>query len=228
MNIILSAGDGGGWAVNVYKPEEVGIVCLNKNGILSIFSHELTHNLPGPPNGRGSQAGRLPEVFVEAHAGWFQGKINVLLDGKREYHNPNNIFDFDKKLSSLDLALVRGHVENGWKKLWFIWQKLDDRFGPTWYPRWIWVKNVRWQDSPDRELSWDDIVEDMSIAVGEDLFPFFRRLGTTLVKERFSSATFDGKRINLPISPLQAGRAGKAKTGPIGDFKLPLTSLIQR
>ena len=38
MFLILSGGNGGGWAVNAYKPEEVGIISLDREGILSIFA----------------------------------------------------------------------------------------------------------------------------------------------------------------------------------------------
>ncbi len=101
MNLILSAGGGGGWAVNAYKPEEVGIISLDKEGILSVFAHELTHNLPGPPNDKGEQAGRLPGVFSEAHAGWYQGKIEAFRCGNRGGHDPNRMFDFEKQSNSL-------------------------------------------------------------------------------------------------------------------------------
>ena len=220
MNLILSAGGGGGWAVNAYKPEEVGIISLDKEGILSVFAHELTHNLPGPPNDKGEQAGRLPGVFSEAHAGWYQGKIESLRTGDRGGHDPNRLFDFDQDGSGLDLAnLKNGEMGRGWTKLWFIWQKLDERYGPTWYPRWMWVKNVRWQDDPNHRLTWDEVVEDMSIACGEDLFPFFRKLGTTLGKERLPEVVFQGKRIVLPPATLAVERAGPAQTEAIGDFR---------
>lgn len=220
MNLILSAGDGGGWAVNAYKPEEVGIISLNKEGILSIFAHELTHNLPGPPNDMGQQAGALPEVFSEAHAGWYQGKIEALRTGDRSGHDPNRLFDFDPDGSSLDLAKLRGdEMGKGWTKLWFVWQKLDERYGPGWYPRWMWVKNVRWADDPNRRLAWDEIVEDMSIACGEDLFPFFRSIGTTLGKTRFPEAVFQGKRVVLPPASMTIERTGPARIEAIGDWR---------
>ena len=51
----------------------------------------------------------------------------------------------------------------------------------------------------------------MSIAVGEDLFPFFRKIGTTLTKDRFARAVFEGKTMDLPVAPLKITPAG-----PIG------------
>ena len=59
----------------------------------------------------------------------------------------------------------------------------------------------------------------MSIACGEDLFPFFRKLGTTLGKERFPEAVFRGKRIELPPATLAVEHAGLAQTEAIGDFR---------
>ena len=47
------------------------------------------------------------------------------------------------------------HLDNwrdGWDRLmiWYAWQKLDDRYSPTWYPRWRWVPSKRWsQKIPD-------------------------------------------------------------------------------
>ena len=53
IHLVLSAGGGGGWAVNAYRPKEVGIISLDRAGILSIFANEQTHTLGGPPNEQG-------------------------------------------------------------------------------------------------------------------------------------------------------------------------------
>jgi hypothetical protein len=220
MYLILSSGGGGGWAVNVYEPKEVGIISLDQEGILSVFAHELAHTMWGPPNDKGEIAGRLPELFSEAHAGWFQGKIEELRTGKRNGHDPNRLFDIDKDGKSIDITKIEGKEHgNGWTKLWWIFQKLDERYGAVWYPRWIWVKNTRWMNESDRKLSWDDVVEDMSIGVGEDLFPFFREIGTTLEKDRFPESEFLGKKIVLPIAPIAVTKTGNAILGEIGDYK---------
>lgn len=230
MNLILSAGGGGGWAVNAYLPKEVGIISLTKKGILSVFAHELAHTMGGPPNAEGKVAGHWPDGNQgEAHAGWFQGKAAALPTGKRVSHQPNKLFEFDKDGTALDLALSSSEIREkwgkgkDWTKIWWIWQKLDDRYGPTWYPRWRWVQYTRWQNQPDHRLSWDETIEDMSIAVGEDLFPFFRKIGTTLTKERFARAAFRGKTIELPVAPLEVTPAGPVRLEPIGNYKEPLT-----
>jgi hypothetical protein len=230
MNLILSAGGGGGWAVNAYLPKEVGIISLTKAGVLSVFAHELAHTMGGPPNAEGTLAGHWPGGNQgEAHAGWFQGKAAALPTGKRVSHQPNKLFDFDKDGTALDLALPGSEIREkwgkgkDWTKLWWIWQKLDDRYGPTWYPRWRWVQHTRWQHQPDHRLSWDQTVEDMSIAVGEDLFPFFRKIGTSLTKERFPQAVFEGQTMDLPVAPLEVTPARPVRLEPIGHYKEPLT-----
>ncbi|MHC4626984.1 MAG: hypothetical protein ACYTDV_08395 [Planctomycetota bacterium] len=230
MHLILSAGGGGGWAVNAYLPKEVGIISLSKQGVLSIFAHELAHTMGGPPTDKGELAGSwLYGNRGEAHAGWFQGKAAALPTGRRVSHQPNKIFEFDKDANGLDLALPSGENREkwgkgkDWTKIWWAWQKLDDRYGPTWYPRWRWVQHSRWRHEPDRKLSMDETVEDMSIAVGEDLFPFFRKIGTTLSKGRFARAVFDGQTIELPVAPLDTRAAGPVRLEPIGNYKEPLS-----
>ncbi len=229
MNLILSAGGGGGWAVNAYLPKEVGIISLTKEGVLSVFAHELAHTMSGPPNDEGTLGGNWPDGNRgEAHAGWFQGKAAALPTGKRVSHEPNKLFEFDKQGNAFDLALPGSQNRDkwgkgkDWTKIWWVWQKLDDRYGPTWYPRWRWVQHTRWKNQPERQLSWDETVEDMSIAVGEDLFPFFRRIGTTLNKERFERAVFEGKTIDLPVAPLEVTPAGAVRLEPIGDYRKPI------
>ena len=230
MNLILSAGGGGGWAVNAYLPKEVGIISLTKEGVLSVFAHELAHTMGGPANDKGMPAGNWPYGNQgEAHAGWFQGKAAALPTGRRVSHRPNRLFEFDKEGNALDLALPSNENREkwgkgkDWTKIWWIWQKLDDRYGPTWYPRWRWVQHTRWQAQADHQLTWDETVEDMSIAVGEDLFGFFRKIGTTLNKERFPRAVFEGKTIELPVAPLEITPAGPVLLEPIANYKEPLT-----
>jgi len=229
MHLILSAGAGGGWAVNAYRPKEVGIISLTTRGILSVFAHELAHTMAGPLNDRGTTAGNWPHGNQgESHAGWFQGKAAALPTGQRVSHHPNALFKFDKDGTALDLATSDREIGETWgkgkqwTKIWWVWQKLDDRYGPTWYPRWRWVQYTRWQHDPNRRLTWDETIEDMSIAVGEDLFPFFVKIGTTLTKSRFERATFQGQTMGLPVAPLEITPAGPVRLDPIGDYKRPL------
>ncbi len=233
MYLILCAGAGGGWAVNAYEPKEVGIISLSTDGVVSIFAHELAHTMSGPVNGSGKSAGQWPDGNQgEAHAGWFQGKIMVQRTGVNPVKDLNRLFDIDEGATQMDLALdakaFREKWGKGkdWLKIWWVWQKLDDHYGPTWYPRWRWVQSVRWQETPEKRLSWNETVEDMSIAVGEDLFPFFRQIGTTLEKERFPETEFQGKQLRLPVTNLEVSPGGPAQLGPIGDFKKPLSKAI--
>lgn len=224
MFLILAAGYGGGWAVNIYEPKEVGIIAPDPNGILSILAHEVAHTCyAGPPNDQGGAAGRLPEVFSEAHAGWFQRKGDTWRNPDNKGHDPNNLFSFDPDGTKLDLSKSETYpYGQAWTKLWWLWQKLDEKYGPEWYPRWLWVKNVRWAATPSKHLTWDEVVEDMSIACGEDLFPFMRKIGTTLTKDRFASASIDGKTLSLPVAEIEMGRCGPSIVRKIGDFKKPL------
>lgn len=222
MYLILSSGGGGGWAVNVYAPKEVGIISLDPDGIISVFAHELAHTMSGPPNDKEEVAGRLPALFSEAHAGWFQGKIMAQRTGNRGGHEPNLIFEKDPDGKSINIARLTDGTDEfrtGWNKLWWLWQTLDEKYGSVWYPRWMWIKNMRWQNDPDRRLSWDDVAEDMSIAVGEDLFPFLREIGTTLQKERFPATECLGESMELPVAQIPIKKGSAACLEDIGDYK---------
>lgn len=230
---ILSAGSGGGWAVNVRLPKEVGIISDDRLGIISIFAHEQAHTMRGPRNEKGTY-GPDPahDLSGEAHAGWFQGKADAVFSEKarsQSNRNCNSIlndrerflaFDFVKHFQKQGTGFPGDY---GWRKLWWVWQKLDDRYGTTWYPRWYWVRATRWQDeNQSRRQTWEETIEDMSIAVGEDLFPFFKEIGTELSKERFSEVQFQGKTLSLPIAEIELSPAGNVHIDPVGDYKQPL------
>lgn len=231
MNLLLMSGTGGGFAVNAYLPKEIASISINKAGVLSVFAHELAHTMPGPPNAKGEIAGNcytFPDQG-EAHAGWFQAKSNaLLLEGRMKGKNPNSIFEFSPDLDKIDLAQEIRHNQKKWgkgkhwTKTWWLWQKLDERYGTTWYPRWRWVQHTRWMDDPDRKLTIEDIITDMSIAVGEDLFPLFDKLGTTLNRTRLQEATFQGEIIELPVAPIKITKVGNVILDDIGDYKKPL------
>ncbi|MEO2003920.1 MAG: hypothetical protein ABGY41_07450 [Candidatus Poribacteria bacterium] len=225
MHLILSAGAGGGWAVNIYTPKEVGIIALDTEAILSIFAHELAHTMDeGPPGADGKIGGRMPWPYSEAHAGWFQGKVEALRTRERGGHDPNLTLNDDPGHNTVDLAALENHGPDNaiaWRKLWWVWQKMDDRYGPTWYARWLWVKNTRWGATPEKALSWTDLVEDMSIAVGEDLFPFFRAIGTTLDREQLGGVEFLGDDLSLPTAEIELTDGGEARLEPIGDYRAP-------
>ena len=227
MYLILCAGGGGGWAVNIYKPKENGIISLDGHGILSIFGHELAHTMFGPANDEGKMAGIAPiPDRGEAHAGWFQGKVNALFKPDlldKPNRECNSMFAYDPAGNAMDLATCyeneamnqKWGYGKDWIKTWYIWQKIDDRFGPSWYPKWKWVQHTRWKDDPGHHLTWDEMVEDMSIAVGEDLFPFFIKVGTTLNKKRLEQIEFQGKKIMLRVAPIEVTPAGPVRMEPV-------------
>ena len=107
--------------------------------------------------------------------------------------------------------------------IWYVWQKLDDRYGPTWYPRWRWVQGQRWKDDAGRALSWEEAIEDMCIAVGEDLFPFFRKTGKMLSRERLEQIQFEGMTLALPVAPIEPTPPGDVCLDPIGDYTRPIS-----
>ena len=231
MYLILSSGGGGGWAVNAHKPKENGIISLSPHGIISIFAHELAHTMHGPVNDENNVAGITPiPNRGEAHAGWFQGKVDAWFE-KSLREEPvkrcNNLFTFDPTGDKLDLV---SHYENealrkeygkgkDWVKTWWIWQKLDDKYGSTWYPRWKYVQHTRWKKDPTHRLTWDEMVEDMSIAVGEDLFPFLNKAGLSLQRNRLKSIEFNGETLSLKPAQIEVSKAGKVRLETIGNYK---------
>lgn len=230
LRIILGAGIGGGWAVNAFYPKENGIISYELAGLVGIFAHEFAHILSGPRNNEGRAAAHwFDGNQSEAHAGFFQGRILALYTDNKSMRDCNTIFDYEKEHGVIDLgkAATEGYGAYGgghwvWRKLWYVWQKLDDRYGTTWYPRWRWVQHTRWQDTPDKELTLEEMIEDMSIAVGEDLFPFFCRIGTTLTKDRFEDVEFRGRSLKLAVAPVDDGPAGDACLEPAGDYTAEL------
>ena len=228
MMFILSAGSGGGWAVNARLPREVGIISDSRFGIIEIFAHEQAHTMRGPRNVQGGYGAKpAHDLSGEAHAGWFQGKAKAHFDEtdrERSNRNANNVLNDRERFQAYDFAQHFGrHGDSfGWSKLWWVWQKLDDRYGPTWYPRWYWVRATRWAEQPDHQQTWDETIEDMSIAVGEDLFPFFKAIGTTLGKDRFAQAEFQGATLTLPVAEIEITPGGNVNLTPVGDYTKPL------
>ena len=51
---------------------------------------------------------------------------------------------------------------------------------------------------------------------------FFKKIGTTLKRNRIENATFHGKTFALPAAPLGVSPAGNARHDAIVDFGQPL------
>lgn len=233
MYLLLGAGGGGGWAVNAYKPKENGIISTDIWGLIGIYAHELAHTLGGPANAKGEKAGESPmHNQGEAHAGWFQGKIMAMYDSTLLSKSNRNCDDnFTAEYLNLDLKRYTNDAAyadscgkgKDWTKTWIIWQKMDDVYGPTWYPRWRNIQYTRWADEPKKILSWEETVEDMSIAVGEDLFPFFRAMNTSLERETCGELFFNGEKMTLPAARIDAATPpGKVNLSSIDDWSKPL------
>lgn len=231
MYLIAAAGGGGGWAVNVYLPKEIGIISMEPRSFISIYGHEQAHTMSGPPGATGIVAAdhALGGNQGEAHAGWFQGKLEAVMcipeEERTANRGCNSVFVKDSDPPELDEKVMKKWRETGFSYavIWYAWQKMDDRYGPTWYPRWRWVQYTRCADTPDKKLTLDETIEDMSIAVGEDLFPFFRKLQSNVTRERFEQAEFMGETLQLSVAPIELTLAGKVNVGPIGDYTKPLT-----
>jgi hypothetical protein len=227
MYLVLCSGGGGGWAVNAYLPKEASTISTSPDGIRSIFGHEQAHTMSGPCHAANHPFGGNQG---EEHAGWFQGKIIAKYNGDE---GPNRgchrvfLKGYDKSRTAAAEIFRKEHLDR-WRKghdrlmIWYVWQKLDDRYGTTWYPRWRWVQGERWRNDADRKLTWEETIEDMSIAVGEDLFPFFRKTGKELNSKRFETTVFRGETLTLPVAPIAATPPGTVRLDPIGDYRKPI------
>jgi len=228
--LVLAAGSGGAWVVNAYKPKEVGLISINPLSLIDAYAFEMGHLNSGPANGYGRTAGWVQAINgSNGQAGWFQGKILAVFNDSyknKPNRDCNSFFKTDKKGDSIDLAQFNPDELYSYNdkitKLWYVFQKLDDRYGTTWYPRWLWVMNTRWDSTPEKQLTFDEMAEDMSIAVGEDLFPFFAKLGTTLGKNRLSEIEFNNETIRLKVAPLEVTPAGTIRLDSIKDYMQPI------
>lgn len=183
MYVILAAGTGGGWAVNDYTPKSaaVGAIETDEDGILSVLAHELAHTMPGPAASDGSVGGILPPLFSEAHAGWFQRKVGTALGFTKPTIQEEAIAIWDPSCTEVDIANAReDQMWPAWMKLMWIWQIFDYRYGPDWYPKWMQTVHETYKNDREHHLTWDEVIATMSRAVGEDLFPFFQKVGTTV------------------------------------------------
>ncbi|MCC7491755.1 MAG: hypothetical protein IT204_05385 [Fimbriimonadaceae bacterium] len=231
--IVICAGGGGGWAINP-RPKSAAVIDYDPVSLLGVFGHEMAHTMPGPGNDAGEVCGSSPHHNQgEAHAGWFQGKILAMFgqDVEKSNRNCNSFRDLERQQNDLLDFTTQYENEAGrqvwgyggsWTKMWWVWQKLDDRYGPTWYPRWYWVRSTRWAADPGHRESWDEMVESLSIAVGEDLFPWFGQMGTRLQRQRLERIEFQGRTMELAVAPLDLGPGGKVNLEPIGDYRQPL------
>lgn len=233
MYLILSAGDGGGWAVNAFKPKENGIISLSAKGLISIYAHELAHTMGGPRNVNDEIAGRSPlHEQGEAHAGWFQGKIDAVYDSTLIPLGVKNSLAFynSPRFGKVDLVKYNADPEYqekvgkgaDWALTWYIWQMMDETYGNTWYPRWRWIQYNRWKDEPQKQLTFEETFEDMSIAVGEDLFPFINSLGVSLSRKNMGTVEYNGEKITLKPARVKAKAPSRIVLDPIGDYKQEL------
>jgi len=84
------------------------------------------------------------------------------------------------------------------------------------------VQDQRWKNDPKRKLTWEESIEDMSIAVGEDLLPFFCKTGKELKRKRITKVSFLGETLKLAPAPIEPTPPGDVCLDPIGDYKQPI------
>lgn len=207
-----------------------GIISQDSASLISIYGHELAHTLAGPVNEKGQAAGDVPFGNQgEAHAGWFQGKVEALYNEELRQHANKKCEDFfrSSEFDKLDLKRYTNDGEYakqfsygaGWYKLWYIWQRLDDTYGNTWYARWKHIQYTRWKNDPMRLLTWEEMIEDMSLATGHDLFPFFISLNTSLERREMGEVIYEGKKVKLSGAVIPIIEPGNVCLNPIENYK---------
>jgi len=183
MYIVLSAGAGGGWAENVFRPKVAGVISDDTDGIKSILAHELAHTMNGPEAYDGTPGCGLPGWWSEAHAGWFQRKVCHNLGIGHDLFNYGSLMQKDPLFDAVDFAnLQDGQTGLAWRKAWLIWHLLDGRYGEDWYPKWLAHIHTKYEDDPAHRLTMDEYIMTISEAVGEDVAPLWELLGTTVTE----------------------------------------------
>jgi len=185
----VAGTSGSGWAINVYTPRSAA-VCANDNnlnGLLSVMAHEFAHTMTGPAASNGTSGGVFPDharlqLFSEAHAGYFQTKVEVALGMRCIRPGLSGLARVDPLMNEIDLTEIpRDKVGAwGWTKLWFIWEMFEYRYGEMWYSNWMKTIHETYKDDPEHIMTWQEVVMTMSESVGEDLFPFMKSLGTSV------------------------------------------------
>jgi len=66
------------------------------------------------------------------------------------------------------------------------------------------------------------MVEDMSIAVGQDLFPFMKQCGIQLSRDQIGIIIFRDKKIRLPPARIEVTFPGPVRLEAIVDYKKEL------
>lgn len=70
-----------------------------------------------------------------------------------------------------------------------------------------------------RLLTWEEMIEDMSLATGHDLFPFFVSLNTGLERREMGEVIYEGKKVKLSGAVIPIIEPGNVCLNPIENYK---------
>jgi len=175
-------GSGYTWMPPGVDEPIIGIPCLGKDHdrIMSIFAHEMTHGwgIPGPPS--------WEHCWTSFTDPYFSEKLDLFNEQKRNENRDNNLkklLDKDPQLDKIDISIVRNdsledeHLR--WIKFANLFETLCNQYGTDLLAKYI--RFFRKYGKIDKEsLSMSDFIYYLSLAAGENLYPFFIQHGTTV------------------------------------------------
>ena len=70
-----------------------------------------------------------------------------------------------------------------------------------------------------RLLTWEEMIEDMSLATGQHLFRFFISLNTSLERREMGEVIYEGKKVKLSGAVIPIIEPGNVCLNPIENYK---------
>lgn len=176
-------GSGYTWMSPGVQEPVIGIPCLGKNHdlIMGIFSHELTHawGVPGPDGWEHCWTTFTDNYFAEKLDlyGSEQRKIN-------QEQRKQKLFAADPNLDKIDISIERNdNIEAEylrWAKFAWMYDKLSKQYGYDLLAKYISL--FRQYGKVDKEsLTISDFIYYLSLAVGENLYPYFIKHGVNVL-----------------------------------------------
>lgn len=229
MFLVLSAGSGGGWAVNSFFPKENGIISQDSASLISIYGHELAHTLAGPVNEKGQAAGDVPFGNQgEAHAGWFQGKVEALYNEELRQHANKKCEDFFRssefdKLDLKDIQMTESMPSN------FLTGQAGINFGISGN---VWTTHMEILGMPGGNISSIPVGKrsDATSDLGRDdrghescnrtrSISLFISLNTSLERREMGEVIYEGKKVKLSGAVIPIIEPGNVCLNPIENYK---------
>lgn len=179
-------GSGYTWMLPAVAEPIIGIPCLGKDHdqIKGIFAHEMTHawGIPGPPGWE-----HCWTTFTDHYFDEYLDLYNPEIRMKNYQKRIDKLLKFDPKLAQIDISMERiddveaEHIR--WTKFALLFEKLVERYGNNLMANYI--KIFRKYGTEEKEsLSMSEFIYYLSLAAGDDLYPFFEKYGTQLREER--------------------------------------------